>query len=119
MIGRTVTFSDQGDGWFRGCGDVAGTITSVVPAAGHHPYYVVRFEPPLELQEPEAPTPSGLILNRYSYAVIRSRWADQDIGPAATTSVHVALVPTGNDPPETTAQIAMLRAQLWASCVVT
>lgn len=106
-------------GWFRGYSKVAGTIASVVPASDcYHPYYVIRFDPPLELQEPGAPTPSGLILNRYSHVVIRSRWQDQDIGPAAKTSVHVVLVPPGNAPPETSAQIATMSAELWAMCVV-
>jgi hypothetical protein len=119
MIGRRVTLRDEGEGWFAGYGDISGTITSVIPASDGNPYYAIRFDPQVELQESGEPaTPSGRILKRYLHCVIRSRWRDQDIRPDMPTSVHLALVAPGKEPPETSAQVGTLQTNLWASCVV-
>ena len=119
MMGRRVTLSDEGEGWFTGYADVTGTIESVITSNyDENPYYVIRFDTLFELQESGAPTPSGLILRRYSHCVIHCRWQGADINSDSPMSVHVLLVPLGTELPKTKADLASMTIRAWAGCVV-
>jgi hypothetical protein len=120
IIGRHVTLSaHEGEGWFAGYADVSGTIESVIQSnRDDNPYYVVRFESPLELQESGAATPSGFILRRYCHCVVHGRWAGADINHHQPVSVHVLLVPTGTPLPRSQADLVGLTIRAWAACVV-
>jgi hypothetical protein len=119
IIGRHVTLSDEGEGWFAGYADVRGTVESVIHSnRDDNPYYVVRFESLLELQESGAATPSGFILRRYSYGVVHCRWAGVDINHDKPVSVHVLLVPTGAQLPRSNTDVVGLTIRAWAACVV-
>jgi hypothetical protein len=119
MIGRKITLSDEGEGWFAGCADVSGIVESVIePNQDDNAYYVVRLESPLELQAAGAGTPSGLILRHYSHCVIHCRWRGFDINSEKPVSVHVLLVPTGTPVPKGRADLVAMDIRAWASCVV-
>jgi hypothetical protein len=120
IIGRQVTLSaHEGEGWFAGHADVCGTVESVIQSTrGDNPYYVVRFESPLELQESGAATPSGFILRRYSHCAVHCRWEGADINHDKPVSVHVLLVPTGTETPRSTVDVVGLAIRAWAACVV-
>jgi len=105
MIGRQVTLSDQGEGWFTGYADVCGVVESVIASnRDDNPYYVVRLGSPLELQElGAAPRPasfSGAIRIASSISLARRR---HQLGPPV--SVHLLLGPTGTPVPKTMADI--------------
>jgi len=120
MMGRRVTLSDEGEGWFTGYADVSGTIESVVESShDDNPYYVVRFDTPLEVQESGAPTPSGFIRRRYSHSVVHGRCRGVDINADAPVSVHVLLVPLRSAVPKNKADVAGMTTRVWAGCVVT
>lgn len=116
--GVRLELRDAGEGWFRGIGpSMAGTVQSVVhrPDASV-PWYVVRLDEPLDMQESGHHTPSGFLLVRYSTVAIRSRWQGDDIGTGAGASVHVCVVPDDRDP---VAHVASLAAShVWADCTV-
>ena len=120
IIGRDVTLSaHEGEGWFDGYADIRGTVESVIQSdPGDSPYYVVRFESPLELQESGAATPSGFILRRYSHCVVHCRWQGTDINDDEPVSVHVLLVPRGTKIPRSKAGVVGLTIRAWAACVV-
>jgi hypothetical protein len=119
LVGRRIILSDQGDGWFAGYTDVSGMVDAVIQAdGGGSPYYIVRLEPPLELQKHSAATPSGLILKRYASCLIRSRWQGKDISLREPVSVHVVLIPLGAEPPRSTADVLGMTPDVWATCVV-
>ena len=119
MIGRDVTLSDEGEGWFSGYAEVSGVIESVLQSnQDDNPYYLVRFDPPLELQESGAATPSGFILRRYSHCAVHCRWQGRDINVDAAVSVHVLLVPLGAQLPKSKADVACLKMAVWAACIV-
>ena len=119
MVGRHVTLSDQGDGWFAGYAHVSGIVEAVIQAdGGGSPYYIVRLESPLELQKRGAATPSGLILRRYASCLIRCRWQGKDINVDEPVSVHVVLLPLGAEPPRNTADVLGLTPDVWATCIV-
>jgi hypothetical protein len=119
MMGRRVTLSDEGEGWFAGYADVSGTIESVIGSnQGDNSYYTVRLDAPLELQEPGAATPSGFILKYYSRCVVHCRWQGTDINIDASVSVHVLLVPLGAELPKSKADLAGLTIRAWAACIV-
>jgi hypothetical protein len=120
LVGRQVTLSDEGEGWFGEYADIVGIIEAVTQSGGGgSPYYTVRFEPSLELQESGADTRSGYILKSYSHCVIRCRWEGYDISADAPVSVHVVLVPTGTPLPLSLTDIVTMKVRVWASCVVT
>jgi hypothetical protein len=119
MMGRRVTLSDEGEGWFTGCADVNGMIESIIQSnPGDNPYYLVRLDTPLELQESSAATPSGLILRRYSHCAVHCRWQGADINAVTPVSVHVLLVPSGTELPRSKADVARLKKGPWAACIV-
>jgi hypothetical protein len=119
MVGRCVTLSDEGEGWFTNYADISGTIEYVVESnQGNNPYYVVRFETPLEVQESGAPTPSGFILRRYPHCIVHCRWQGTDINADAPVSVHVALVPSETEPPKSRGDMAGMTIRAWAGCLV-
>jgi hypothetical protein len=119
VTGRRLTLSDEGEGWFTGCADVSATIESVIESNhDDNPYYVVRFDTPLEVQEAGAPTPSGFILRRYSHGVVHCRWRGADINTDAPVSVHVLLVPPGTELPTSKADLASITIRAWAGCIL-
>jgi hypothetical protein len=119
MIGRRVTLSDEGEGWFTGDAHVSGTIESVIASSqDDNSYYAVRLDSPLDLQEPGGATPSGFVLKHYSHCVVHSRWQGADINLDAPVSVHVLLVPSGTELPKSKADLAGLTIRAWAACVV-
>jgi hypothetical protein len=119
IIGRHITLSDEGEGWFAGYGDVRGTVEFVIQSnQDDNSYYVVRFEPPLELQESGAATPSGFILRRYSHCVVHCRWQGADINCDMPVSVHVLLVPRGTELPKSKADVIGMKIHAWAACLV-
>ena len=119
VVGRRVTLSESGEGWFAGHAALSGTVESVIPSnEGDNPCYVVRFDLPLDLQEPGAATVSGLILRRYSHCVIRCRWQGVDVNVDEPVSVHVLLVPAGSDRPESMTELSAMTVSVWADCVV-
>jgi hypothetical protein len=119
MIGRLVTLSDEGEGWLTGYTRVTGVVESVVQSnQDDNPYYVVRLESPLELQEQGAATPSGFIVRRYSHCVIHCRWQGVDISAETPASVHVLLVPAGTPVPQNKEDIGNMNIRAWASCVL-
>jgi hypothetical protein len=119
MMGRRVTLSDEGEGWFTGYPGVSGTIESVIESSpDDNPYYAVRLDAPLDLQEPGVATPSGFILKHYSHCVVHCRWQGADINADAPVSVHVLLVPSGTERPKSRADLAGLTIRAWAACVV-
>jgi len=118
ILGHHVTLSDQGDGWFDGCGDVSGTIESVIQSKeDDSSYYVIRLESPLELQESGAATRSGFILRRYSRCVLHCRWPRVDINSDGPVSVDVLLIPPEEDSPKIVADVVGAKIVAWASCV--
>jgi hypothetical protein len=118
MIGRLVTLSDEGEGWFAGYTRVTGVVESVVESnQDDNPYYVVRLESPLELQERGAATPSGFIVRRYSHCVIHCRWW-VDISAKTPESVHVLLVLAGTPVPKNKEDIDNMNIRAWASCLL-
>jgi hypothetical protein len=119
MMGRRVTLSDEGEGWFTGYAAVSGTIESVIESSqDDNSYYAVRLDAPLELQEPGAATPSGFILRHYSHCVVHCRWQGAAINIDAPVSVHVVLVPLGTELPKSKADLAGLTIRAWAACLV-
>jgi hypothetical protein len=119
MMGRCVTLSDEGEGWFTGYADVSGTIESVIQSnPDDNSYYVVRLDTPLELQESGAATPSGVLLRRYSHCIVHCRWQGADINIDTPVSVHVLLVPLGTELPRSKGDVAGLKISAWATCVV-
>ena len=119
MIGRLVTLSNDGEGWFNGCTSVTGIVESVVQSNhDHNPYYVVRLDSPLELQEQGAATPSGFIMRRYSHCVIHCRQQGVDISSETPASVYVLLVPAGTTVPQSKEEIGSMSIRVWASCVL-
>jgi hypothetical protein len=119
MIGRLVTLSDEGEGWFNGYTRVTGVVESVVHSnQDDNPYYVVRLESPLELQERGAATPSGFVVRRYSHCVIHGRWQGVDISSETPASVHVLLVLAGTPVPQNMEDIRSMIIRAWASCVL-
>ncbi len=119
MMGRRVTLSDEGEGWFSGHGDVSGSIEFVIRSTPEdNPSYVIRFDTPLELQESGAPTPSGFILRRYSHSVVQCRWQGAGFNVDAPVSVYVLLVPLGAEMPKSKADVASMTIRAWAGCVV-
>src|ERR1700682_3917490 len=94
--GTTLVLENEGEGWFPLASTKAlrGTVAGIVrnPSASE-PFYLVRLEFPLEVQEPSSATPSGLLLVRYEYAVVRSRWEGVAVGSESQVSCHVQLVP--------------------------
>lgn len=118
-MGRHVTLSDEGEGWFAGYTDVSGTIESVIQSNRHdNSYYVVRLDSALELQESGAATQSGFILRRYSDCLIHCRWRGVDFNVDTPVSVHVLLVPAGNTFPKSRADVVGMKISAWAACVV-
>lgn len=119
MVGRRLTLSDEGEGWFSGYADISGTIESVIESSpDDNSYYAVRLDAPLDLQEPGGATPSGFTRKHYSHCVIHCRWQGADINTAAPVSVHVLLVPLGTELPKSKADLAGLTIRAWAACVV-
>ena len=119
IVGRHVTLSDEGEGWFAGYADVSGTVESTIQSNhDDNSYYVVRFEPRLDLQESGATTPSGFTLRRYSHCIAHCRWPDADINCDTPVSVHVLLVPTGTELPKSKADVVGMKISAWAACVV-
>jgi len=119
LEGRQVTLSDEGEGWFAGYADITGIIEAVIHSdRSGDPYYIVRLEPSLELQESGAETRSGYILRRYSHCVIHCRWQGFDINVEKPVSVHVLLVAAGTPLPRSVADILAMKIRVWASCVV-
>lgn len=118
IVGRRVTLSDEGEGWFAGYADVSGTIESLILSnENDNPIYVVRLDTPLELQESGATPSSGFILRRYSHCLIHCRWRGFDINFDSPVSVHV-LVPAGDEPPKNTTDVVGMNIRAWAACII-
>lgn len=118
MVGRRVTLRDGGEGWFAGYADISGTIQFLMQSnTDDNPYYIVRLDTPLELQEPGAATPSGFILRRYLHCVVHCRWQSTDINIDAPVPVHVLLLPPGSGLPKSNADLAATEISAWADCV--
>ena len=117
-IATTVSLEDQGEGWFPLASPqvIRGNVVAVIPSS--EPYYVIRLEVPLEVQESDANTLSRLRLHRYEYAVINSRWVGVALASEATVSTHVRLVPPGSPLPSTAEACTMLPLRIWATCHV-
>jgi hypothetical protein len=118
--GMRITLRDEGEGWFPEYANqtVSGTVEQVIPMGYGNNCYVVLFDLVLELQERGFPTPSGYGLNRYSQAVIRSRWQDEEVQTKRSVSVHVVLIREGQEPPATREDIKGLTPRIWADCCV-
>jgi hypothetical protein len=107
-----LRLEDQGEGWFWA--DPAITVDVVAEARlrGRR-YYKVAFDPPLELQEAGACTPSGLLLVIYPAAWLSSRWVGHEINPDSDTSAFLWLAQETTEaipPPAGTAP------SIWAMC---
>jgi hypothetical protein len=95
-------------------------VERIIPIGdGLTPYYLIRFDNVIELQETGFDTPSGFGLNRYSHAVICSRWPDLDIQLNRSVPIFVLLVREREFLPVTSEDIKGLIVSRWASCRVT
>jgi hypothetical protein len=114
-----MTLRDEGEGWFPEYANrsVSGTVEQVI-AMDDGNCYVVLFDDVLELQERGFATPSGYGINRYSRAVIRSRWRGKEIQRDRSVSVHVVLIREGEVPPATREEMKSLTPRLWADCCI-
>jgi len=50
--------------------------------------------------------------------VVHGRWQGANISADAPVSVHVLLVPLGNELPKSKAEVAGMTIRAWARCVV-
>src|SRR5689334_8246397 len=115
-VGMRATLQDQGEGWFPEYAGqtLSGTVEGTIHAGdGYPPYYLIRFDSAIELQETDFDTPSGFGLNRYSHAVIRSRWQDADIQVSQSIPVFVCLVTEGEVLPMTDEDTKRLSVRAW------
>jgi hypothetical protein len=72
--GTRLRLTDDGEGWFRGVRELAGSIHGRVRDAGDaSPWYVLQLDGPVEIQETGHNTVSGFRLVRYSVLLTRSR----------------------------------------------
>jgi hypothetical protein len=129
-IGTRVTLADQLEGWFplAPIGGLRGTIAAVVEwkprgliqklfrRGSREPFYVVRLDSPLEVQEPASDTPSRLRRKYYGAAVICSRWIGVPLGSERDVSVHLRLLAAGSPFPETVKECHELPVRAWACC---
>ena len=117
LPGTALSIESQGEGWFPlGPPVICGSIVSTI--ASTQPFYVVRLEAPLEVQERADDTPSRLRLRCYEYAVVSSRWEGVDVGAEERVSTHVRLVPQGSPLPSTPEGCNSLPLRVWATCRV-
>jgi hypothetical protein len=116
-----VLLQDQLDGWFPlapPAGIHATIVRAIESAATTTAFYVVQFDPPLEVQESPADTPSGIGRVLYEHAIIRSRWQGVSIGSEFQVSVFVLLPPSGRPLPLCESECAVLPVRAWASCTI-
>jgi hypothetical protein len=121
-LGTTLVLENEGEGWFplASAQAIRGTILGIIRnEAASEPFYLVHLESPLEVQDCSSATPSGLLLVRYEYAVIRSRWTGVAVGSESRVSCFVQLVPLESALPSTAEECAALPLRIWASCSVT
>ena len=119
--GTKVAVEDEGEGWFplAPAHGLRGVVIRVITnSSADEPFYLLRLESPLEVQEPAQPTPSGIALHTYTHLVVRSRWSGVALGSAARVSAHVRVVPEHVPLPYTSAQCESLVPRIWASCGV-
>jgi hypothetical protein len=120
-IGTTLSFEDEGEGWFplAAASALRGSVVGIVAQEfGAEPFYIVQLDSPLEVQESTGDTPSRLGQRFYDHLIIRSRWVGITLGSAPRVSVYVALVPEGSALPSTREECAALPLRIWASCGV-
>ena len=106
---------DQGEGWFWDSPKIVVHAAEQVTMPRQGAFVKVEFHSPLERQEPDGSTLSGLHLVVYSGAWIRSRWQEHDISPQEETSVFMWLIERGKEsdgPPREKAP------STWALCRV-
>jgi hypothetical protein len=124
-IGRSRTrgihleLRDENEGWFPGvaASSNSGRIeSSSEPVGGRAPWYVVRLDDALEIQESGHDTVSGYRLVRYERLLIRARHVGVDLMSGETASVYVCLVPEGADLLEHLQSTR--RTDAWASCTL-
>ena len=119
--GTIVAVEDEGEGWFA-LAPAHGLRGVLVRAIAHstsdEPFYLLRLNSPLEVQEPSQRVPSRIELHSYSHLVVRSRWAGASLRSAARVSAHVFLVPSGAPLPTSGEQCENLVPRIWASCGV-
>jgi hypothetical protein len=121
-VGMRITLTEHpGEGWFPeyACQSLSATVERAVATGdGPPPYYLIRFDNVIELQETGFDTPTGFGLSRYSHAMIRSRLRDVDIQVNQSIPVFVCLVREGEVLPITNEATKGLDVRAWASCRV-
>ena len=111
----------QGEGWFplAPAGGLRCTVVGTVDRKNaSDPFYVVRIEQPLEVQEPATDTPSRLRSHFYNHAVICSRQGRVGVGSEPGNSVFVLLPPPELPLPTTKDACVSLPIRAWAACRV-
>lgn len=110
-----LTLEDQGDGWIPELSGQAlrARVIGEHAVPGEEPYIRTEFSAPIQLQEAGGSTFSGLTVNTYAGAWVRSRWRNHPVNTADAVSVFFWLIRSDDDsaaPPVDSAP------RLWAMC---
>lgn len=115
-VGSWIKMKDAGEGWFPGApAELAGAVSARFDHLRGSPFYVVRLDEPLGVQESGHATQSGLLLVTNRHVLVQCRWQGASIG-LEPTLVHVWRVPDSCSPAETAE--ALGRPEAWAECVL-
>ncbi len=120
-VGSRVVLQDQAEGWFPLAPreGLTGTVIRAIPRHPHSaPFYVVRLDTTLSIQEPDQDTPSGLRLVAYEHVVVAPRWLGSDLGSHPAVSVYLLSVPPDRQLPAIAEDCEGLPLRTWASCSV-
>ena len=117
-LGTRLKLESADEGWFKGANPVL--FGAVVSALGRkhdsNPWYLVKLDGSLEVQEGGHDTPSGLRLVRYSLLLVSCRWVAKEINERERVSVFVNVVPQDRDPSEHLE--AIKQPNVWANCII-
>jgi|ERR1039458_9621226 hypothetical protein len=117
--GTRLLLEDQAEGWFPlapADGLHGSVLYAVETDPRDNPFYVISLDPPLEVQERNADTPSGLRSAIYEYAIVKSRWLGSDVGAERQVSTFILLPQPDTPLPTSKSSCIALPIRAWALC---